>query len=489
VSSCAPSPGRTTAVSSITSWSRPCSASPVTAPADTRWKVPGVLDWSTGVYNPRVDITQDATTLYASDRDVFPFLVDDLNPIEAGKLPDGSPDLYFRGFYCGNSEVGAKTLCMASFYLRAVCQNRNLRGVEDFEEITIRHSKYAASRFAHEAAPALTRFANSSPMPFVNGIKAAREKIVARTDDDRSEFLRKRGFSKTETAKIIETVLAEEGRKPESVFDFVQGITAVARKEAARPGSLSPGRLEMRNSVSPALWFPAFPDRRFLRRCPQRKRAALRFVTGWRSRERRSAARRGVSSRGDCRSEDHPLALARHPLQQARAQPIERSAGEGRRLDRGTGRGHRPARPAPRPQRPAGRGSCGVETGMFEIPAGGRRFRALELLVKQKRLAKTAPVPCVVREGGIAEEDSLAENVQRAPLDQFRAFPGAAREGSVRGGDRGPFPDAAGYFARILPKITSLNSTSGASLFSTRVRTRASSQLFNMNPARVAAEH
>ena len=67
----------------------------------------------------------------------------------------------------------------------------------------------------------------------------------------------------------------------------------------------------------------------------------------------------------------------------------------------------------------------GVETGMFEIPAGGRRYRALELLVKQKRLAKTAPIPCVVREGGIAEEDSLAENVQRAPLhplDQFRAF-------------------------------------------------------------------
>ena len=66
-------------------------------------------------------------------------------------------------------------------------------------------------------------------MPFVSGIKAAREKIVARDDDDRAEFLRKRGFSKAETTKIIETVLAEEGRKPESVFDFVQGITAIAR--------------------------------------------------------------------------------------------------------------------------------------------------------------------------------------------------------------------------------------------------------------------
>jgi ParB family chromosome partitioning protein len=70
----------------------------------------------------------------------------------------------------------------------------------------------------------------------------------------------------------------------------------------------------------------------------------------------------------------------------------------------------------------------GNETGMYEIPAGGRRYRALQLLVRQKRLAKTAPIPCIVRAAGTeisAEEDSLAENVQRAPLhplDQFRAF-------------------------------------------------------------------
>jgi ParB family chromosome partitioning protein len=69
--------------------------------------------------------------------------------------------------------------------------------------------------------------------------------------------------------------------------------------------------------------------------------------------------------------------------------------------------------------------SDGSETGMFEVPAGGRRYRALDLLVKQKRMAKTQPVPCVVREGGIAEDDSIAENDERVglhPLDQFRAF-------------------------------------------------------------------
>lgn len=205
---------------------------------DTRWKVPGTLDWSSGVYNPGVEISRDTTTLYASDRDVFLFLVDDLNPIEAGKLPDGSPDLYFRGFYCWNSEVGAKSLGIASFYLRAVCQNRNIWGMEDFQEITIRHSKYAASRFAHEAAPALTRFAESSPVPFLNGIKVARQQIVARTDEDRTEFLRKRGFSKAETGKIIDTVLLEEGHPPESVFDFVQGITRLARDKAHQDARL-----------------------------------------------------------------------------------------------------------------------------------------------------------------------------------------------------------------------------------------------------------
>jgi hypothetical protein len=56
--------------------------------------------------------------------------------------------------------------------------------------------------------------------------------VVARSDEDREVFLRKRGFSKGETAKIIATVLGEEGHPPTSVYDFVQGITAMAR---ARP--------------------------------------------------------------------------------------------------------------------------------------------------------------------------------------------------------------------------------------------------------------
>ena len=68
---------------------------------------------------------------------------------------------------------------------------------------------------------------------------------------------------------------------------------------------------------------------------------------------------------------------------------------------------------------------AGEETGLYGVQAGGRRLRALQLLVKQKKLAKNAPVPCIVRTEGFVEADSLAENTEREalhPLDQFRAF-------------------------------------------------------------------
>lgn len=70
----------------------------------------------------------------------------------------------------------------------------------------------------------------------------------------------------------------------------------------------------------------------------------------------------------------------------------------------------------------------GQETGRYEVPFGGRRYRALELLVKRKQLAKDVPIPCMVRpvtNDILAEEDSYAENAFREnlhPLDEFRAM-------------------------------------------------------------------
>jgi hypothetical protein len=195
---------------------------------DTHWKVPGVLE-GLNRYNPFVDVTKHNTTLFASDRDVFIFLVDDLNPIEIGKLPDGSPDLVFRGFYVWNSEVGSRTCGIATMYLRGVCQNRILWGVEGFKEMSIRHTKNGPSRFLMEAKPALESFANASTGRLIEGVNNAKSLVVAHDEDERRDFLTGRGFTAGQAEKVIEAVVREEGKEPESIWDFVQGITAVAR--------------------------------------------------------------------------------------------------------------------------------------------------------------------------------------------------------------------------------------------------------------------
>jgi hypothetical protein len=58
-------------------------------------------------------------------------------------------------------------------------------------------------RFAHEAPPALEKFADSSPQSFVKGILSARAQLVAGTDDERAILLKNNGFSKPETVCIM----------------------------------------------------------------------------------------------------------------------------------------------------------------------------------------------------------------------------------------------------------------------------------------------
>lgn len=70
----------------------------------------------------------------------------------------------------------------------------------------------------------------------------------------------------------------------------------------------------------------------------------------------------------------------------------------------------------------------GNETGDFETPAGGRRYRAIARLVEAGRFPADGLVPCVVKKADAktsAIDDSLAENTFRLalhPLDQFQAF-------------------------------------------------------------------
>lgn len=198
------------------------------------WKVPGTMKFGSGVYDPKTPVTKDTTTLFASDRDVFAFLVDDTNPIEVGTDRHGDPDLMFRGFIVSNSEVGAGRFRLATMYLRAVCQNRILWGVENFNEVSIRHNSRASDRFYDEIMPALDAYAGVDPASVVKGVTAAKQLTVAKDNETEEQigFLVDMGFSRKVAAEVIVSAEECEGHKPSTAWDFAQGLTARAQSAA-----------------------------------------------------------------------------------------------------------------------------------------------------------------------------------------------------------------------------------------------------------------
>jgi len=123
-----------------------------------------------------------------------------------------------------------KTMGVAAFYLRSICCNRMMWGVEGFQQIKLRHSKHAPDRFLREASPALKSFADGSEQRLIEGVKMAKQAVVAQNDDDALEFLQKRKFSKFAARGIFDLVEREEGHKPRTAWDMAQGVTAHARR-------------------------------------------------------------------------------------------------------------------------------------------------------------------------------------------------------------------------------------------------------------------
>jgi len=178
-----------------------------------RWRVPG------HVHN---EPSKRSTTLYASDRDCFMFLVDEQNPIEV------NGDLMYRGFYTWNSEVGSATFGLAMFLYRYVCANRIIWGQQEYRELKIVHRANGPDQFRREGAKVLKEYANSSPREVEATIRRAKELEVGRDEEEVGEWLMKRGYKKREAEGIIKSAKAEEGQA-RTLMDVVNGASALAR--------------------------------------------------------------------------------------------------------------------------------------------------------------------------------------------------------------------------------------------------------------------
>ena len=190
---------------------------------DERWVIPAgsTMTQEEAAKNKR------ATTLYASDRDVFIFLVDPNTPIEVHN-PRGPDACLFRGFVVWNSEVGAATMGIRTFLYNHVCDNRIVWGAQNVRTLKVRHTSGGPDRFEYEAAPMLSRYANASPADTVATVKKAMELQVGDDDEEVAKWLRTRNFTKAESAKLIEKAKEEEG-EARTVWQLVQGGTASAR--------------------------------------------------------------------------------------------------------------------------------------------------------------------------------------------------------------------------------------------------------------------
>lgn len=109
---------------------------------------------------PETALANGGTTrgLYASDHDVFLFLVDNSRRVFES-MPGGGLS---RGVMIANSETGDKSFWLLSFLYAYICGNHNIWGVEGVKELRIRHTGAADERAFSQLAVELRAYADAS---------------------------------------------------------------------------------------------------------------------------------------------------------------------------------------------------------------------------------------------------------------------------------------------------------------------------------------
>ena len=185
------------------------------------WRVPGE-------FGKAVDVTRENTTLYASDRDMFVFLADEVNRVRIADRRNGEAGSLARGFFVWNSEVGDKSLGVAMFLFDYACKNRIVWGARGFKEIKLRHTVSAPDRWLEEVAPVLNAYHDMAADPIENALRAAQAKRI----DDLDAFLASRNMAANMASKMSAAHMLEEGRPIETLWDATTALTAHAKTVA-----------------------------------------------------------------------------------------------------------------------------------------------------------------------------------------------------------------------------------------------------------------
>ncbi|MBK7142007.1 MAG: DUF932 domain-containing protein [bacterium] len=162
--------------------------------------------------------------LYASDRNMFAFLIHDEQPVEIGNAKLG------RGFFLWNSETGAATFGLTTFLYNSVCQNHIVWGAEEVKELRIVHRDRAPDRFCREAVPLLNKFVESSAASYAiaNVVHRAMYMPVGGSFDEVQAWFAGKPFTRQELLAGHHAGLSA-GDDVSTVWGMIQGLTAAAQ--------------------------------------------------------------------------------------------------------------------------------------------------------------------------------------------------------------------------------------------------------------------
>ncbi|MEZ5357207.1 MAG: DUF932 domain-containing protein [Candidatus Zixiibacteriota bacterium] len=177
-----------------------------------------------GWHIPRSLHSTDNRGLYASDRDLFAFMINDENPIEIGNAK------LSRGFFLWNSETGSATFGLTTFLYNQLCDNHLVYGAERIKDLRIFHRKYAVENFQREAIPHLNRFLENHK--FQDNVKdtiaTSMKSKIAYTLEDTLKWFRNRPFTKKEITNAWETGITS-GEDVTTRWGMIQGLTSYAQ--------------------------------------------------------------------------------------------------------------------------------------------------------------------------------------------------------------------------------------------------------------------
>ena len=168
--------------------------------------------------------------LYASDKDMFAFLVDNDRRIFE-TLPGGG---FSRGFFVWNSEVGDAAFNIMTFLYQYICGNHMVWGASGVTHVRIPHIGNADERAFGKIAVELRKYHDASAEDEEAKISAMIRKEIAGTKDEILDALFGLNVTRKVAARAVEIAEQSEDRygNPRSVFAIVSGITEQARDKA-----------------------------------------------------------------------------------------------------------------------------------------------------------------------------------------------------------------------------------------------------------------